>query len=174
MKPGCHSIRSELLSLFDSSSQSGDLAGSGVFVKNALGSSLVDDRLGILKCCCSCSCIVSFDSKADLLDGGLDTGLDSFVLSCSLLAGENSLLGRFNVCHFISSEIKLFSNKYVFLIPFAAGLPNMSAAYFHQIKFTVQPRKQLPELPEYRQKDTRTSAKTYLYIIQKCSNSVNL
>ena len=75
--PSWNGIR--LLSLPDSSSQSGDLAGSSVFVQNALGSSLVDHRLCILKCCCSCSCVVSFDSKADLLDGGLDTGLDSFV-----------------------------------------------------------------------------------------------
>ena len=57
-------------------------------------------------------------ANENLLDGGLDTGLDGFVLCCSLLAGYDSLLGRFDVCHFISSEIKLFSNKYVFLIPF--------------------------------------------------------
>ena len=37
----------------------------------------------------------------------------------------------------------------------------------------MQPRKQSADLQEYRQKDTRTSAKTYLCIIQKRTNSVN-
>ena len=134
--------------------------------RTPFGSGLIDDGLCILECSCSGSGVLSFyRTTRTFLTAVLTPDLTRL---CSLLlsswSGYDSLLGRFDVCHFISSEIKLFSNKYVFRYRSFKLLSrqSLSAAGFPVNRITVQPRKQSADLQEYRQKDTRTSAKTYL------------
>ena len=94
-----------LVHLVDSACQTGNLAGSGVLVEHTLVLSLVDGRSCSGQCLCCCSLVAGLYSGANLLDSGLYAGLDSLVGLSLLGAGENSLLGRFDVCHLYITSI---------------------------------------------------------------------
>lgn len=94
-----------LVHLVDSSSQAGNLAGSSILVKYSLALSLSDCGSCCGQCLCSCSLVASLYSGANLLDCSLNAGLDSLVGLSLLGAGENSLLGRFDVCHLYITSI---------------------------------------------------------------------
>ncbi len=75
-------------------------------MKNTLCRSLVDGSFRLLEGILRCSLVSALNSSANVLDYGLNAGLDSLVRLGLLIAGENSLLGRFDVCHVKYLHIK--------------------------------------------------------------------
>ena len=82
----------------DSSGKTGNLAGSGILMKNALLRSLIDYRSRIQKLLRSQLPVGSLDSSEHLLGRGLYRRLDRLVSLLSDLAGQNTLLRGLNVC----------------------------------------------------------------------------
>ena len=83
-------MRTNSVHLSNGRSELRNLVGSSILVKNTLCRSLVS----------------ALNSSANVLDYGLNAGLDSLVRLGLLIAGENSLLGRFDVCHVKYLHIK--------------------------------------------------------------------
>ena len=77
------------------------LAGRSVLVQNALGSRHGERALCLAEALLCRSLIACCDCSVDLLDSGLNSGLNSLVSLSSLCGRQNSLLRGFDVCQFL-------------------------------------------------------------------------
>ena len=113
--------------------KTGNLAGSCVLMQNALGLGLVDNGSSGSECSSGSSLVACIYSNAYLLDSGLNFGPDRLIPCSSLCAGQDSLLGRFDVCHALHTSMILYILKIdlIMCIRSRHGCPD--DAYIHII-----------------------------------------